>query len=58
MVSLRDTAISLHILQPPQGGGGEWRVFWVKSNLKSGKKIRVFNFLRGECILCKVKFGI
>ena len=26
MVSLGDTAISLHILQPPLGGGGGWGI--------------------------------
>ena len=44
MVSLGDTAISLHILQPPLGGGGG---FWVRSDLDSAKKVGVFNF-RGE----------
>ena len=36
MVSWGDTAISLHILQPPLTGGG---VFWKRSDLDSGKKI-------------------
>ena len=44
MVSLRDTAISLHILQ--RHGGG---VFWVRSDLGSARKIRVFNFREGGC---------
>ena len=68
--SLGDTAISLHVLQPPRGegvrsdldsenwsfqfsGGG---VFWVRSDLDSGKQIRVFNW--GGGVLRKVSFGI
>ena len=72
MVSLGDTAISLHILQPPLWGGA----FWVRSDLDSGKKIRVFNFrggvfwersdldseknfiLGGGCVLGKVGLGL
>ena len=37
MVSLGDTAISLHILQPPREGGGV--LGSVRSDLDSGKKI-------------------
>ena len=44
MVSLGDTAISLHILQPPLMGGG----FWKRSDLDSGKKIRVLKFGGGS----------
>ena len=54
MVSLGDTAISLHILQLPEGGG----VFWVRSDLDSARKIRVLNFLGGRGVLGKVSFGI
>ena len=39
MVPLGDTAISLHILQPAL-----WGVFWVRSDLESRKKVRVFNW--------------
>ena len=41
MVCLGDTAIRLHILLQPQLVSG---VFWVRSDLESRKKIRVFNF--------------
>ena len=36
---------SLHILQPPLGGGGG--LFWVSSDLNSGKKVGVFHFRGG-----------
>ena len=43
---------SLHILQPPLGGG----VFWVSSDLNSGKKVRVFHFRGGGAgVLCKLR---
>ena len=34
------------------------RVFWVRSDLDSGKKIMSFQFSGGEGILGKVRFGI
>ena len=37
---------SLHILQPLPGRGGGG-VFWVRSDLDSGKKVRVFHFRGG-----------
>ena len=43
MVSLGDTAISLHILQPPLGG-----VFW-KVKTQSAKICLNFKFLGGGC---------
>ena len=53
MVSLGDTAISLHILQLPRGGGC---VFCQRSDLDSGKKIGVWKW--GGGVLPKVRFGI
>ena len=44
MVSLGDTAISLHILQPPLTRGR--RVFWERSDLDSGGKLE-FGILGG-----------
>ena len=44
---------SLHILQPLLGGGG---VFWVSSDLNSGKKFRAFHFLGGG-VLGKLRLG-
>ena len=50
MVSPGDTAISLHILQPPWGGG-------QRSDLDSGKKIGVWKFGGGD-VLPNVRFGL
>ena len=51
MVSLGDTAISLHILQPPLTGGG---VFW-KVKTQSAKICLNFNFEGGGVVFWKVK---
>ena len=53
MISLGDTAISLHILQLPPGG-----VFCQRSDLDSGKKIGVWKFGGVGGVLPKVRFGL
>ena len=60
MVSLWDTAISPHILQLALGLWEKFHfgqgVFWVRSDLESRKKVRVFNFQGG--VLGKVGLGL
>ena len=50
MVSLGDTAISLHILQPPLGGG-------VLGKVRFGIW-KAFHFWRGVYVLGKVRLGL